>query len=53
MTRPLLCSKEKSKKKFNPFTYSIVLYGLEIHSLSIDMTKKNTKSKFKYIANIG
>ena len=40
MTRPLTCSKAKSKKTFVPFAYSIVFHGLEIHGLYIGMNTK-------------
>jgi len=49
MARPLLCLKEKFIKTFNPFVYSIVFCGLEIHNLSIGMTtKQQNKHQKKY-----
>jgi len=49
MTRQFPCSKEKSKKTFNPFAYAMVFRGLKVHDLSIAMTSKETKKVKKLI----
>jgi len=39
-----------SKNIFNPFAYSLLYWGLEIHNLSIGMTTKQTPTdKTNYI----